>query len=58
MLFDLIEHLFDHAAKRRGWTWQRYVLTPLLTVATLAALLGLAFVTAGWWLPALLGAAL
>ena len=58
MFHDIIELLFDHIAKRRGWTWQRYVITPILSSAVILALILLAFVTSNWWLPALLAAAL
>ena len=55
MLHDLIELLIDEKARRHGWTWQRYVVTPLIASAISLGLACLAFVTAGWWLPLLLG---
>jgi hypothetical protein len=53
MLHDLIELLVDHSTKRRGWTWRRYVFVPIIASVVVLALAALAFVTAGWWLPAL-----
>ena len=53
MLYDLVELVLDHFAKRRGWTWQRYVIVPFITAATLAILLYLAVISSRWWLPAL-----
>lgn len=57
LFHDVIELVVDHVAKRRGWTWQRYVITPILASAIVLVVILLAVVTSSWWLPALLAAA-
>ena len=58
MFHDVIELVIDHVARRRGWTWQRYVITPILASAIILAMILLAVATLDWWVPALLAAAL
>jgi hypothetical protein len=57
LFHHIFELLFDHVARGRGWTWQRYVITPILSFAVILALILLAFVTSNGWLPALVAAA-
>ena len=58
MFHDVIELVIDYVARRRGWTWQRYVITPILASAIILAMILLAVATLDWWVPALLAAAL
>lgn len=55
MLHDLMEYFVDRTAKRHGWTWQRYVITPFVASAIVIGLIYLAISTAHWWIPALFG---